>query len=519
MAFQTLRQFLQTLVVAGVAATASVAGISYVGQHQAEARVERLAQAKDVTADILPPPMYLIEMRLVLGQALDGTLPLEEASSEIARLTREHDERAAHWSRQNLQGLEKDLLGAQAEAGRRFMSAAAGLVNQARRGDLAGARQALPAVHTQYLDHRKGVDVTVAKAAEAAQQALDAYAAATHHSLQMQIGASVVAALVLGGVGWWVRRSVWRVTGGEPSEVARIARAVADGDLSVTVPVSAGDDTSAMAAVSRMCTQLRDLVQRLAEASEHIASNSVQVASGSMDLSVRTEQQAGNLQQTASAMEEFSGTVGQTADAAAEAARMAHAASHAATVGAQAVQRVVDTMNEISTSSRQIAEISTMIDSIAFQTNILALNAAVEAARAGDHGRGFAVVAAEVRGLAQRTATAARDINHLIDDSVTRVEGGARMVGDAGQTIDHIVQQVGRVSDLIGEISTATSEQTSGIALVSNAITQLDTATQQNAAMVEESAAAAQALRGQADTLVGLMRRFRLKSDAGLAMA
>ncbi len=510
----SLRQLLNTLVLAGVTATATVAGISFWGQHRAEVRVDELAQAKDVTADILPPPLYLIEMRLVLGQALDGTLPLDQVQEEMTRLTKEHDERVTYWKGRSLEGLETELLGAQLEQGHRFMKAASELVAMARAGRMGEAHAGLPAAHALYLAHRQGVDATVAKANAQADAAMKAYQDAATEQLRGQVSVTLLATVLLGGAGWWVRRRVWAASGGEPAEVARIASAVAEGDLTVQVPVAPGDQTSAMAAVARMCHQLRGLVRQLAQSSDHIASTSVQVASSSMDLSTRTEQQAGNLQQTASAMEEFSGTVTHTAEAAGQAARMAHEASQAAVHGAQAVHRVVDTMSEISSSSRKIAEISTMIDSIAFQTNILALNAAVEAARAGEHGRGFAVVAAEVRGLAQRTATAARDINHLIDDSVSRVEGGARLVSEAGSTIDHIVHQVSRVTDLIGEISTATSEQTSGIAMVSGAITELDSATQQNTAMVEESAAAASELRGQADALVALLGRFRLERHA-----
>jgi methyl-accepting chemotaxis protein len=239
-----------------------------------------------------------------------------------------------------------------------------------------------------------------------------------------------------------------------------------------------------------------------------IETASAEIATGNLDLSQRTEEQASNLQQTAASMEELTSTVKSTADTAAQADAVAGGASTAAAEGGDAVAKVVATMDEISQSSRRIADITAVIDGIAFQTNILALNAAVEAARAGDQGRGFAVVAAEVRLLAQRSAAAAKEIKTLIADSVERVEVGAGLVSAAGQSMGSIVEQSRRVSALIGEISTAAHEQTGGISQVSDAVTQLDQVTQQNAALVEESAAAADSLKHQATRLMSVVNRF-----------
>ncbi|NUP88094.1 MAG: chemotaxis protein, partial [Burkholderiaceae bacterium] len=237
---------------------------------------------------------------------------------------------------------------------------------------------------------------------------------------------------------------------------------------------------------------------------------STEVATGNQDLSQRTEQAASNLQQTASSMEQLTATVRQSADAAAQANQLAASAAEVAQRGGQVVQQVVTTMDAINASSKKIADIIGVIDGIAFQTNILALNAAVEAARAGEQGRGFAVVAGEVRSLAQRSAEAAREIKALIGNSVDKVETGSRLVTDAGSTMNEIVASVQRVTDIIGEITAASSEQSAGLGTINVSVVQLDQMTQQNAALVEESAAAAESLRDQASRLAGLVATFRL---------
>jgi len=241
------------------------------------------------------------------------------------------------------------------------------------------------------------------------------------------------------------------------------------------------------------------------------------IASGNMNLSVRTEQQAGSLEETASAMEELTSTVKQNADNARQANQLAVSASQVATEGGNVVSQVITTMDTINTSSRKIVDIISVIDGIAFQTNILALNAAVEAARAGEQGRGFAVVASEVRNLAQRSATAAKEIKTLIDDSVSTVENGSNLVAQAGATMEQVVTSVRRVTDIVGEISSASAEQSSGIEQVNQAITSMDQATQQNGALVEQAAAAAQSLRDQAQHLEKTVSVFKLDPERGAA--
>ena len=308
-------------------------------------------------------------------------------------------------------------------------------------------------------------------------------------------------------VAWLVTVSITRPI----ADAVRLARTVASGDLTThTVAVRKDELGELLTALNSMNDHLAAVVTQVRSGSESIATGTSEIASGNADLSNRTEQQAASLQQTAASMEQIRATVRNNADTATEASSMADSASAAASKGGEAVGQVVRTMEEITASSKRIADITGVIDGIAFQTNILALNAAVEAARAGEQGRGFAVVASEVRSLAQRSAAAAREIKTLITESVERVEAGSRQVQGACGAMDDIVDRVRRVTSLIGEISLATREQSGGIDQVGDAVTHLDQVTQQNAALVEESAAAAESLRHQADRLVQSVSVFRV---------
>ncbi len=340
-------------------------------------------------------------------------------------------------------------------------------------------------------------------------EALASTASTTNYTLTF---GGLALCLLTGGLGFALARSVLRQLGGEPADAANVADRVARGDLSVAVPCKPGDTTSVMANLARMQTSLSEVVSNVRQNSESVATASGQIAQGNQDLSQRTEEQASALQQTAATMEQLNSTVRNNTDNAKQANQLAQGASAVAAQGGEVVGQVVVTMQGISDSSRKIGDIIGVIDGIAFQTNILALNAAVEAARAGEQGRGFAVVASEVRSLAQRSAEAAKEIKTLISRSVEQVEQGTVLVDRAGTTMGEIVGSIQRVSDIVAEITSASIEQSSGISQVGNAVSQMDQVTQQNAALVEESAAAAESLKGQAQQLVQAVAVFKLSN-------
>ncbi|MBE3027032.1 chemotaxis protein [Janthinobacterium sp. BJB1] len=334
-------------------------------------------------------------------------------------------------------------------------------------------------------------------------EAAAALQARTHWTL---LGGGAVALLLAASIAWWLARNI-----SVPLRSAiGVARQVAQGDLTVQVEVRSKDETGElMQALKDMTASLLRIVTEVRGGTQAIATASRQIASGNIDLSARTEQQASSLEETASSMEELTSTVQQNAQNAHEANGLAASASAVAGKGGAVVAQVVDTMGSINDSSRKIVDIIGVIDGIAFQTNILALNAAVEAARAGEQGRGFAVVATEVRNLAQRSAGAAKEIKALINDSVAQVESGARLVDEAGHTMREIVDSVHKVSSIVGQISSASDEQRAGIEQVNQAITEMDQVTQQNAALVEEAAAAAESMQEQAARLADAVAVFR----------
>jgi methyl-accepting chemotaxis protein len=330
----------------------------------------------------------------------------------------------------------------------------------------------------------------------------------------------VLGVLIVGGAGvlaWWLTASITRPM----RRALEVADAVAAGDLTTRVEVTSKCEVGQLlASLKTMNDNLVKTVSTVRTGTEAIGTASSEVAAGNLDLSARTEQQASSLEETASSMEELTSTVKQNADNARQANTLAEAASGVAARGGQVIHEVVSTMEQINEASGKITDIISVIDGIAFQTNILALNAAVEAARAGEQGRGFAVVAGEVRSLAQRSAAAAKEIKTLIDDSSNKVGTGSRLVKEAGSTMTDIVDSVRRVTDILNEITSASQEQSAGIEQINEAITQMDTVTQQNAALVEEASAAAQSMQDQAARLSAAVAVFKLEhSQAPAAVA
>lgn len=337
-----------------------------------------------------------------------------------------------------------------------------------------------------------------------------AAADAGQQAITLMTGLSLAAAVAAIFVGYVVARSITAPV----ARAVELAEAVAQGDLTRRIEVNSNDEIGQLlAALKHMNESLVRIVSEVRSGTDTIATASGQIAAGNQDLSSRTEQQASSLEETASSMEELTSTVKQSAENAQQANQLAAAASSVAGKGGEVVGQVVDTMASINESSTKIVEIIGVIDGIAFQTNILALNAAVEAARAGEQGRGFAVVASEVRNLAQRSAAAAKEIKTLINDSVERVEDGTKLVGQAGATMQEIVQSVQRVTDIMTEMTAATREQTAGIEQINLAISQMDQVTQQNASLVEEAAAASESLQEQAGSLARAVSVFRLNQS------
>jgi methyl-accepting chemotaxis protein len=321
----------------------------------------------------------------------------------------------------------------------------------------------------------------------------------------------VVVLLLAGGFGMWLWTAIPDAAARPLRMATNVLGRVAEGDLTVEADDMNQIHTTKLGkALNRMTAELRILVGEVVRTSHAVADTSAQIAHGNLDLSQRTEEQASTLEQTASSMEELTSTVAQNAQNALQASQVAVSASDDARKGGLVVSQVVETMTGISEYSRRIGDIIGIIDSIAFQTNILALNAAVEAARAGEHGRGFGVVAAEVRNLAQRSAAAAKEIKALIAQSASKVEVGTQLVGDAGRTMNEIVNSVQKVSDLIAEIAAASQEQSVGISQVNNSVVQMEQVVQQNASLVEEASAATEAMKAQANLLLQMVARFNL---------
>jgi methyl-accepting chemotaxis protein len=501
---------------AGVIGLASV--VVGIGISQLAAETDSLTL---IAADRVPKVRAVAEMKdqvNLIARELRNALIFEEASKVTASLDAAQNARAGI-------GKEMDLLTASIQSadgnarlqavtttGTAYTPLMVEFMDTMRAGKKAEARALLedrmrPAqlAYLDALDQLGNLQVDLIGAAVAEGESSFA------NAKLLMFGLLAGMALAGGLLGWGITRSITRPIG----QAVDVAEKVAAGDLSSHIDVNANDETGRLlAALKAMTASLASIVGTVRNSSDSIATGSAQIASGNSDLSQRTEEQASALQETAASMEQLGATVKHNADSARQANQLAMGATSVAVKGGEVVSQVVDTMKGINDSSRKIADIISVVDGIAFQTNILALNAAVEAARAGEQGRGFAVVAAEVRSLAQRSAEAAREIKSLITASVERVEQGTALVDQAGTTMNEVVTSIRRVTDIMGEISSATTEQSAGVTQVGEAVSQMDRVTQQNAALVEESAAAAESLKQQAQQLVQAVAVFRLGGQA-----
>ena len=504
----SLRWKLFGIALPTLASTLFVTGL---GVHQIGAlddAARSVFVAKDVVADILPPPMYLIEMRLVLSQGVEQSMTPPEVQQHLTRLKQEYEARVSHWQANPPHGLEKDLLGAQHEAAQAFMqSAERDVLQPLLRGDAATARQGLSNAHNLYAQHRKGVDTTV--------QAGNGFAAATLADIEAL--APRVKALLLGttlGLLALAALSYHRVSRQvlrQAREGADLARAVADGELIQRQHTRTSDELGhLMGDLERMTGNLSNLVGQIRGQAAGIASSAEQIERGNQDLHERSSHAAQGVSATLAAVTAMASTLEQASRTADEAQQRVSQACEVATRGGAAVNEVVSTMNDIQAGSQRIGDIIGVIDGIAFQTNILALNAAVEAARAGEQGRGFAVVASEVRSLAQRSASAAREIKDLIGNSVAKVEQGHGIVQRAGTTIEEVVHEVQSVQKLIAEIHQAGRDQQQRIHEVMRATESLDQATTRNVDLVDETSAAVHSLGDRAQQLNAVVARFKL---------
>jgi len=502
---------LAALALAGVLALAALAAASQRINQQALASVYE--RDLDALVRLQRIENALLEVRFRAAAVLLDQMPIPGSLNHLREtrqaLGAQWQALAAHAAGESAQGEAQQAFGQLRTGWARVDTTLAKLEAGYTRKDKNTLTEALeedwPALHQAAV---KPLQALIPLTQEAGTRTYDDALARSRTLLAAGAASAVLCLACLLTVAWFTGRALLQPL----REVQRSLLRIAEGDLASALPAPRRDELGAMIdALGAMQQRLALLVGAVRQSSDGIQLASGEVASGSRDLSTRTEMAASNLQHTASSMEQLTSTVQQSADAARQANTLAASAAEVATRGGSVVAQVVATMGEIDASSRRIANIIGTIDGIAFQTNILALNAAVEAARAGEQGRGFAVVAAEVRNLAQRSAEAAREIKGLIGTSVDKVDSGARLVAEAGATMQEIVSSVQRVSAVIGEITSATSEQSQGLGEVNSAVTELDHMTQQNAALVEQSAAAARSLREQAQQLTQAVQAFSAK--------
>lgn len=472
---------------------------------------QRIDKKKDVVSDILPPPIYIIESYLTALQI--STAPdaasRDKLTTTLQRLRAEYQAAHAKWQSSDIDAELQEVLMRQADepAQAFYTQVLDGMVPALQKQNVAAAQAALHSAEKAYVQHREAIDNAVRLAnGLIARDKTDA-------ERRIRMASGLLAAILVGsmaaslGVALMIASSIMRPL----QDAVHAAQTFASGDLTARIEVRGKHELAQLLlAMADMQTRLSELVETVRSGAESVDLAASEISTGNTDLSKRTEDQASALQTTAASMDELSNQVRHNADSAQAANRLATQASTVAVEGGGVVNHVVQTMKEIQQESQRIAEITGVIDGIAFQTNILALNAAVEAARAGEQGKGFAVVASEVRALAGRSAAAAKEIKTLINASVDRVQRGAALVDQAGATMQEVVQSVQQVSAIVNEISAASSVQSTGVSQVGEVVTQMDQTTQQNAALVEQMAAAAISLSRQASELVTSVSVFRL---------
>jgi methyl-accepting chemotaxis protein len=482
--------------------------------HGLGARVEDFAQ---VRVPKLSLGGKVVESLLQSARQMRNVLVLDaeaEISSEIADVARNTDQVHEHLAQ--IKGLasgdtERNLLGAIEEARAKYDPLEQKFLAMAKKGDYSAAKDEMlgelrraqdryiGAVNA-FIEYQSASGETEAREAQAGQR----------NARTMLIALGLLAAIVAGVAATVITRNLMLTLGGDPAYAVKVARAIAEGDLTIGIATRARDSSSVLASMARMRDALAASVSEIRASARMVQQASGQIAKGNADLSTRTEEQASALGETAASMEELTSIVKQNTEGARTAPALADGASGVASKGGDAVTEAIDAMHAITESSRRIGDIIGVIDGIAFQTNILALNAAVEAARAGEQGRGFAVVASEVRSLAHRSAEAAKEVKRLVTESTNRVDAGVKHVNGTGTTMRQIIDSANQVSALIAEISEASGAQLAGIQQVGRAVTQMDGNTQQNAAVVEQAAAAAEHMASQAEQLLSVVSRFRV---------
>ncbi|WP_374256536.1 methyl-accepting chemotaxis protein [Aquabacterium sp.] len=509
-----LRQFsflrrLQALAVFNIAAVMLCVAAGVYSASQLTRIGEDVGLSKDAVADILPPPMYLIEMRLVLSQLVEGSISVSTGKSEVARLAREYDDRVLYWQqKEGVPPLVKArLLGKQHDAAKAFIAKARQISEQAEHMGSEDLRMMVPEINALYLAQRHEVDETVKVASGVAEASMGDFVSVIRLSkviLAVVLVVSIVLSVVLFST---TIRSILRPLRQSVSAVDRMAQ----GDLTEDIQPEGRDEMTVLSsALLRLQQSLKQTVQVVQGNAMVVAETSRGMAQRNQDLSDRTRQQADSLQQTSTTLGALSHAVGDNAYHSAQASELATGASEAAARSGAVMGQVVDSIRDIQASSRQIGEIIGLIDSIAFQTNILALNAAVEAARAGEQGRGFAVVASEVRMLAHRSAEAAREIKQLVTTSGEQVERGTLLVDEAGVAMRETVEAIVNVAQIVQGITVSTQHQTEGVGQVEGSLAQIDHHTQQNAELVHDLVGTATQLREQAQSLLDAISAFRV---------